>query len=359
MKQLPPQPAAGPRRLTSLTAVCVVRHACPTVELTGALLDALAERAQDANLILVANSVSADTALSLKALATSLPDVTVLFLGELQHDDTCRLLGIEQAIGDYILLCTPTVAEIHDLDLVLAPLAEGYELVTGARPERVGAVRNPLESALFELFRGAFWLASGMTYSREAPGMRVLSRAAALHLLSRRAAEVRVRAPELENGFPTAVVLLPSAPTHATPRLSLRASISRAIRLLLTSSSLPMRAASLLGVAGGVGSLVYMIYVLVTWLVKPDIAPGWTTLSLQVSGMCFLFSVLFLLISEYLVQILSVLPVRSRRHLVTREITSQLSRRDGRVNVLEAGAGEFQLGMPAAYARASQREPAE
>jgi polyisoprenyl-phosphate glycosyltransferase len=79
---------------------------------------------------------------------------------------------------------------------------------------------------------------------------------------------------------------------------------------------------------------------------KPEVAAGWTTLSLQISGMMFIFSILFVFFAEYLIQLTSANPTRSRRHLVFREIRSRLSRRSRRLNVVDP-AGNFKLGAPA------------
>jgi len=90
-------------KLTSLTAVFIARDFCASIETVRALADALAERVVDVNIIIVANGAGSVTARTLNALASAIPDVTVLYLATEQHDDVARLLGIEQAIGDYIL----------------------------------------------------------------------------------------------------------------------------------------------------------------------------------------------------------------------------------------------------------------
>ena len=110
---------------------------------------------------------------------------------------------------DYILLCTPTKAEIADLTNLISPVSEGYEVVIGRR--RVGPVvtRSPLNSILFSLFRAIFRLLTGTPYAKEHPSFRLFSRAAALHLVASSDAEVRIRANEIGPGFPVKLVDLP------------------------------------------------------------------------------------------------------------------------------------------------------
>jgi polyisoprenyl-phosphate glycosyltransferase len=127
--------------------------------------------------------------------------------------------------------------------------------------------------------------------------------------------------------------------------MSFRMAVSKAVRLLLTSSSAPLRLSSYLGFGGGIMSVVYAIYVVLIYLFKTDVEPGWTTLSLQLAGMMFLFSTQFLFLSEYLVQILSTSPAIGRRQLVARELRGTISRRSGRLNVV-GKEGQFYLGAP-------------
>jgi len=336
--------------LTSLPAGFVARQTCPPPEIVESLLLALEQHSGEVNMVAVANGVDTATAIALKTLASTVPDVTVIFLAAEQHDDVARLAGMEQAIGDYILLCTPTKAEIADLTNLISPVSEAYEVVIGRR--RVGPVvtRSPLNSILFSLFRAIFRLLTGTPYAKEHPSFRLFSRAAALHLVASSDAEVRIRANEIGPGFPVKLVDLPDVAEKLGPGIGLRAGISRAMRLLVTTSTLPLRATSYLGLLGGVAPASYVLYVVAIWLFKPDVAPGWTTLSLQIAGMMFLFSLIFFLMAEYLVQILATLPGRSRRHLIARELTSQVPRRDRRLNVVDE-RGQFQLGMPAEYVR--------
>ena len=93
--------------------------------------------------------------------------------------------------------------------------------------------------------------------------------------------------------------------------------------------------------------VLYGVYAVLIWLLKTDVAPGWTTLSLLLALMLFVFSAQFLFLSEYLVQILSTVPSSSRRQLVAREYRSPLTGRGGRLNVIDA-EGEFHLGAPKA-----------
>ena len=171
----------------------------------------------------------------------------------------------------------------------------------------------------------------------------MLSRTAALYVAGRPDAELRLRARAVGTGFPALVVPLPHNPAQAAQPI--RHSWSKGLGLLLSVSTMPLRGASYAAALGGGLSSLYSLYVFTVFLFQKNVAAGWTTLSLQLASMMFVFSIVLLFISEYVIQIHSASPPRSRRYLVVRELRSPLSRRTRRLNVVD-GDGQFQLGKP-------------
>ncbi len=334
--------------LSSVTAIIVVRDYPVDLELVGQLSKALSRLFLDVETVVIANGVSGDAAIRLKGVIEWLPDSTVLFLGEEVHDDVARLLGVDYAISDYVLLATPIKAEIEALPGMIEALREGNDLVIGKGDGGVVVRRNPASVALFGLFRGIYRLLARRPYEANPPMFRMLTRAAALYIASSRDGEVLVRARSLGQGFPSAIVAVPASPLVPRRGAPPRMAAAKALRLILTGSALPLRLSSYIGLIGGVASVVYAIYVVLIYALKTSIEPGWTTLSLQSAGMMFLLSIQFLFISEYLVQILSTSRTSGRRQLVTRELRSGLSTRSDRLNVIDSN-GRFQVGAPRHY----------
>jgi hypothetical protein len=85
-----------------------------------------------------------------------------------------------------------------------------------------------------------------------------------------------------------------------TPRVNLRRSARRAVSLSLGHSVAPLRVVSLLGLGGSALSVLYSLYVIGVYLTKPDVMPGWTGISLQMSGLFFLVFVMLTMIGEHL-----------------------------------------------------------
>lgn len=330
-------------RLSSVTIVIVARHVPFERMLVDRLIEALQTRFHDVETVIVANGLSADESVRVKMAAETIPDCTVLFLGEEIHDDVARLLGIDHAISDFVFFATPLQSQIDALPAMIAPLRQGVDVVIGESEGGVKTTRGPMSTTLFDAFRGVYKLLAGVPYEAQSPTFRIFSRAAALYVAGRRDGEVLVRARSLAQGFPSVVIPVADAVRVPVPSVSPRVAVAKALRLILTGSATPLRLTSYLGFGGGIIAVLYGTYAIMVFFLKKNVEPGWTTLSLLLSAMMFVFSAQFLFLSEYLVQILSAVPSSSRRQLVAREFRGPLTSRGARLNVVDGG-GDFQLG---------------
>jgi hypothetical protein len=335
------------QQLSSLTVVVVVNDEAPDPRNYAALATALeAGGVIDFDLVLVANAVESTVTLALKDFVARVPDSTAVFLNSRQHDDVARLVGINHAVGDYILFTHLAEEENAVTPALLAPLHEGYDLAVAEPLDGRLVVSRPLgHQWLLGAYLRFYRLLTGVALESRPTGLRVLSRAAALFVSGHPAAEVLLRARELGPNFPARALPVLSSRTVVHRPAPLRKSWSTGLNMLLSASTLPLRAATYIGLLGGVVSLAYAAYVVATYLFRDNVMPGWTTISLQLATMMFIFSVLFMLLSEYVLQIHAANPPRSLRHLVLRELRSPLSRRSARLNVVDA-QGTFQLGAP-------------
>ena len=95
-----------------------------------------------------------------------------------------------------------------------------------------------------------------------------------------------------------------------------------------------MTALSLFGAGANV---LYSAYVIGIALLKADVAPGWTTLSLQQSGMFLLISLVLLVLGEYLLSVTALAAARPAYH-VAREFASVRMTRQERLNLAQPAA---------------------
>ncbi len=338
--------------LSSVSVVMVVRDEVPSLALVASLSRQLEALFVDFEFIFVANDVGQAVALELKELIERVPDGLAVFLADHVHDDLARLVGIDHAVCDHVLFCTPTAEEIATLPAFERALAAGCDLVIG--PDGEHGPRRLGRRVLFAGFRTLFRWTTGKVYEPRPADFRIMSRAAALYVSTRTDGEVLVRARTLGSGFPTATVDAPARPARRKSGRSVVRDMARGARLITTGSTMLLRASSYVAVTGGLLSGLYAIYVVMVFFLVPDVQPGWTTMSLQLSGMMLLFSIQFLLLAEHVIQIVSSNPSGNRRHIVVRELRSPLSRRSARLNVVDR-EGRFHLGAPAEFMAADPR----
>ena len=328
---------------SSVSVVIVVRDAPPSGALLTKLSEALEALFTEFEFVIVANDIDAAASLQIKALVETLPDSLAVFLGDRVPDDIARLVGIDHAVSDHVLFCTPSAAEIATLPSFADPLRDGCDLVIGRSPPESRSLPGRL---LFSAFQALFRLTTGKTFEDSRGAFRIMSRPAALYIATRADGEVLVRARELGSGFPVAEVGHSPEAGAERRRGSLSRDLARGARLIATGSTTLLRASSYIAVAGGIGSLAYALYVVLIFAFQPEVQPGWTTMSLQLAAMMALFSLQFLLLAEHVIQIAANNPAGTRRHLIIREIRGALSRRSARLNVVDQ-EGRFQLGAPA------------
>jgi polyisoprenyl-phosphate glycosyltransferase len=326
---------------TSISVVCVVDDCSPDSGTLALLMNQLAERFSDVEIVLVANGSRDEVGVALKALTNTLPDIAVEFLEDRVDRDAAMLTGIENAIGDWILLLEPTTQLVTALPQLIAEAVKGFDVVLAVPMQ--APMQKGLQSSLERAFVVFYnWLGGGTALAQR-PAASILSRSAALYVLRSVEGEMLLRSARIASGFPSAIVTIAEA-GFARPSSRLVASFGKAMRLLLASSSAPLRFISIVGCLGSAVAFAYSVYVVLVYLFKGDVQPGWATLSLQLAFLTFVISVMFALLSEYIVQIHSASFAR-RRHVVSREIRSQLSRRSRGLNVVDTN-GRYRLGAP-------------
>jgi dolichol-phosphate mannosyltransferase len=243
-----------------------------------------------------------------------LPEVTQEISRKLQSIECLRLIrlsrrftfdvsviaGLESCIGDYVVIMNPLSDPPELIPAMVATAGSGAGLVVGVdeSPEPRGWASARL-SSLFH------W------YVRRYLGVDLIPNSTQFRVLSRKAvnAVIGIKGKYRQLRFITSTVGYGSAvmtyqPTHRIRRSFIKLA-SEAADLLIATSSHPLRAVSFLGLGASAVNLFYLFYVLFIYLWKRDVAPGWTTLSLQTGGMFFLLFLLMALLSEYVGRILA------------------------------------------------------
>lgn len=312
------------KRKDKLTIAAIVSRpgAAETVKALEALAASLA---LDWEILLVAKGLPAADVMLLTRAVQEVPDATLHILEDLASEEAAQLAALDMAIGDRVLMVDPFHLDERACLLMLERADQGYEVVLGRRPE--GGHPSVTYRICRGLFARIYALLTGVDIEHELPRTALYSRSAALHLLSRREAEMLLRSTSLGEAFPTATVALTrseAGTAGSRPARPVRA-MMRAYRALNFTGALPLRLVVLLCATSAVFNVVYMTYVIVSRLLENNVQPGWATLSLQVSGMFFLISIILGIIAEHLIAVDRAVN-RRPRYIVLREVRSPLSK---------------------------------
>ncbi len=299
---------------------------------------AVCELSGETEIIVVANSVQPEVTRALISIADTLADTTVLFLDKPVDPDLARLISIDNAIGDWILL-----AELEDIDLdhwrrLTETAAEGCDVVM-AETDNSGP--HGQHWWLRRSFMRFYRIATGLPVLPNPPRTRLYSRAAGLYLIGLKDAEMLLKCVDLGPGFSARQIERSGTPPMASDRSAMSA-LRKAHRALKSSLVSPMRLVVILAVVAAALNIIYSVYVVLSYVLKDDVAPGWATLSLQNAGMFLIFSLLLALLGEYLISIERALHYRLR-YGVTREVRSRRSRRRPVQNIAVQSPDKLEL----------------
>lgn len=318
-----------------LSVVLVVRNQAPQLEKT--LKDAeagLAELVSDYELIIVDNASNDDSVAVLKALTgeRGLANLQVYALTKEVDADTASWVGLENALGDFIAVIDPLADDIHFLPEMLDKAVHGAEVVFATNAQK--SQQSLPYRAAYALFYSLYKRLNGIHLAKEAPQYRLLSKRVANFILQHPQPAMTYRHLPATGGF-ARINLDYSAPPKMAQTKHLWESVDRGMRLLVSTTRVPMRLVTMLSMFGAGANLLYSFYVVAIGLFKPDVAPGWVSLSLQQSGMFFLISLVLLVLGEYIVNMVSLSNEGPLYH-VGQEFTSARMTRHEKLNIEEA-----------------------
>jgi glycosyltransferase involved in cell wall biosynthesis len=333
-----------PRFPVFLSVVFVARN--QAVLLEPALAQAVATLrglVSDFELIVVDNASRDDSVAVLKRLtqADGLPNLQVYALTTEVDADIAASAGFENALGDFVAVVDLLADDIGFLPQVLDKAASGFDVVfaTNLRQAPQSWPYRAASAGFNLLYR---WF-SGVDLAVEAPRFRVLSRRVVNFVLRHPQPSVTYRHLPATAGFARASLSYSAEPQVATVK-RLGESIDRGMRLLVSTTRAPMRLVTTLSLFGALSNLVYALYVVAITLFKEDVAPGWTSLSLQQSGMFFLLSFVLLVLGEYILH-MARLSTEGPSYHIAQEFTSAQLARLRRLNV-EDGASVPAMQVP-------------
>lgn len=317
-----------------LSVVFVIRNQSASIEKI--LADAavvIAGTVADYELIVVDNASDDESILVLKRLTAEdgLANLQVYALTKEVEADTASWVGLENALGDFVVVVDPLADDIGFIPEMLNQAVRGADVVfaNNAQKPKQGLIYRGANTIFHSLYNRF----NGVHLDKEAPQYRILSKRVINFILQHPQPVMTYRHLPATGGFAKAYLNYSCTPQASRPK-RLGESIDRGMRLLVSTTRAPMRLVTSLSLFGAVANLVYCAYVVAVGIFKTDVAPGWISFSLQQSGMFFLISLVLLVLGEYILNMASLSNEGPLYH-VGQEFTSARMTRLEKLNIEE------------------------
>jgi glycosyltransferase involved in cell wall biosynthesis len=320
-----------------LSVVFVVRNQSNHI---GSILADAVERmsslVSDYELIVVDNASNDESISILKNLTAEngLPNLQVYALTKEVDTDTASWAGLENALGDFVVVIDPLADDIAFLPEMLEKATSGADVVFANNKQK------PPQSFAYEIaykiFNKVYKSFNGIHLATEAPQYRLLSKRVINFILQHPQPSVTYRHLPATGGFARANLEYSSKP-RVTQTKRLRESMDRGMLLLVSTTRTPMRLVTSLSLFGAIANLIYSFYVVASGFLNPHIAPGWISLSLQQSGMFFLMSLVLMVLGEYILHMTSLSNEGPLYH-IAQEFTSARITRLEKLNIEEVAS---------------------
>lgn len=304
----------------SVIVICD-RHTVITNEYLDDLIGLLSPNFKHFEILLVDNGLPPSKHSELTTTFSDKAGVRMLSLTKAFSVDAAIFAGLEACIGDRILLLIPETDHPSQIDNLVSVLSDGSVDVAQWMSNK-----KPDSRSLFGVGRRLFF-----AFNRYFLDQEMSSRTTYLTVLSRRAVQALTDISRTHRyfkhlithiGYPVTTFTYSPLDTDSQHQ-SLRVSASRAIEMVSSYSTKPLRMMTAVGLISALGSVFYASYVIIVQFTNTNVVQGWTTTSLQISLMFFVVSLVLAVQSEYIGRILT----ESRKepiYILKEEIESEI-----------------------------------
>jgi polyisoprenyl-phosphate glycosyltransferase len=249
-------------------------------------------------LILVDDGSTALDPLRVRRLLDQHSNIRLLRLSRRFGEEQAILAGLDVALGDYVVTLAPGADPPELIPQFLAAAREGADVVLGVRTSRQGDAWWLRLGAAF--FYGYVRRVLDFEVPANATHFRCLSRQAIHALAQLRRARTRLRVFTTYVGFsPQFVAYEQVGATAMSHSRSPSEAIGTAMAIVMDNSPHPLRFVAGIGLAAAVLNLLYAIYVVVVYLVRGEVVPGWARLSLTSAAQFFALALMIAVLCEY------------------------------------------------------------
>lgn len=298
----------------------------------------LSELVSDYEIVIVDNASDDDSLFLLKSLTAidGLPNLQIYALTTEVDTDTAAWVGLENALGDFVAVINPFNDDIGFLPEMIDKAVKGADVVFANNTQRTK--QSLVYGVAYSIFNSLYKWFNGINLGMDAPPYRILSKRVINFILQHPQPAIIYRHLPATGGFAKINLSYSAAPKSSQTK-EISGSIDRGMRLLVSTTRVPMRIVTILSLFGAVVNFVYSVYVVAIAFLKTNVAPGWVSLSLQQSGMFCLISLVLLVLGEYILNMVSLQNEGPLYH-VGQEFTSARITRREKLNIEDVSSSE-------------------
>jgi len=267
--------------------------------------------------ILIVDDASTDATRELIAeVQARARNIQLYALARRKGDNIALTAGLDHAIGDMVVMLDPRLDPPELIPTMVERALDGAEIVYGLPRERLEG--NGLHNLALRGFFALLAQLNNVDVPQAMSSYRLLNRNVLNYMLEAVDRHRSLMLLPALSGYPYATIEYERLPDDGKSRKGdMGARISKALDLLFSTSARPLRIITLMSLSISVLSFIYAIYVVLIVVVKDDIAKGWTSMSLQISGLFFLVCIILAVMSEYLLQVLEATTHHPRYHIAS------------------------------------------
>lgn len=256
-------------------------------------------------ILVIDNGSEDNTPAVVKSIHTKIPNSRTIVLSKEYDSEIALTAGLDNAIGDYIILFNIYTDPPYLLRQLISELESGYDIVIGKCKY---AIKEPVTVSKLLLFIVSKISSHDFYYHHQNY----------LYAINRKAANsvTKIRRKNRSFSYINYLIGFKKIYLEYKPITKFKHKITsdsfinllfKIIDIVISNSFKPMRILSMLGVLLSLLYLFYVFFIIILALfVDPKIAPqGWISLSTVTSVMFFLLFSLLALISEYIIRILN------------------------------------------------------
>ena len=257
----------------------------------------LQERYTNFEIILINNQNSPIVDEIIAKLQTTHSSIWCFKLDRLVDSSLCVLIGLENCIGDYVILMEPNRDE---LDLIgrSIELAQknNLEVIIGVSPLK----RNFLYKALAGFYRSTMARLIDYHVPKNSTSFRLITRRALNSVVKTRMFHQQLFPRiSLASSRTGTIEYQANFSRQNLDTISFFNTFSRAISMIVFNSVVPLRIMTFLGIMGSFLALLTSVYIMSVALIKDDVVEGWISSNLFISIFFFLTLLILTFLCEY------------------------------------------------------------